>query len=583
MIRREEMLLEKVKIQNFRSLKNIEFDMSNYIVVFGKNNEGKSNVLKAIKRYWEIITILEQYERRYNKSNGIKLLNFYFKKSTNLNSKRSNIESDIPIEILELRKTKKNTSITLIFKLENDELHTLNEKLTSTSRATSYLEITVCYNRDLDCKVIVRLKKDGRALSVLKNIFIILKFLLENLSIDYIPSIRTEEHSVEIIEDIISQKLRRLEEAPEFINSLNVISDLQEQLLSDLSKTIEPDLKKYLDRIKSVEIKPLRQELIRFIRNNNDIIIDDGMKTSLKDKGDGIKSLVALSLLQNNNGKNRILMIDEPEAHLHSGAIKELESKIKDESNSQQVLIASHHQIFVDRNNYSSNLILSSGRLKKKTNLRMIREELGVGLGENLLNAELVILVEGETDKEFVKCYIELTNKEIASLIKENRIVIDVLRGTKNLESKLLFYKSGLCRNLCILDNDQASRDVIKKITASKLLDKKYIYTVPLYEKKESEIEDLYDEEFIYSKIDKFFNVSNSINRCKMRKDEKFTNKLKYILDSYGKSFSKDEEEGFKWFLIEQSISLDDVSFVSEKGQLFLNPIIESINKEVKF
>lgn len=572
------MLLKKVRIKNFRSLNDIEFDMGNYLVVFGKNNEGKSNILKSIKRYGEIISFLVHNERRYSKSNGMKLRKYLFKDA--LNNKSNNLENDIPINIQELKNTKRTTNITLVFELNPDEVKDLNDILTSTSRATDYLEITISYSRELDCKVLVKLKKDGRSLSVLKNIFITLRFLQANFSIDYIPSVRTEDHSVDIIEEIISQKLKVLEESEEYIESLNKINELQTGVLNELSSIIAPDLSRYLNSIKSVEIVPSRQNLIRFMRNNYEIMIDDGKKTNLVDKGDGIKSLVALSLLQGSDGKSRILMIDEPEAHLHSGAIKALELQIKDECNQQQVLVASHHQIFVNRNNFSSNLILSSGRLKKKTDVRMIREELGVGLGENLLNSELIVLVEGETDKHIFEKYIKLTNEKLANLIRENRLIIDAIRGVKNLESKLSFYTSGLCKCICILDQDSASEKFITTVIDKNLIDEKQIFTVPLYGKASSELEDLYDENFMFKNVDAFFDLSNSISRKNMKSEEKFTNKLEAILDSYGKKIGKDEEK-FKRYLVEEISAYKDLSFLSSEGQLFFGPILDKIISEV--
>lgn len=571
------MLLKKVRIENFRSLNNIDFDMGEYLVVFGKNNEGKSNILKAIKRYDEIISFLIQNEKRYTKDKGIKLREYFFRDS----SKKTKIsfENDIPIEIQKLKSTKKRTNLSLTFELEDDEVVSLNNLLTSTSRATNFLEITVSFSRDFDCKVMIKLKKNGRSLSVLKNIFITLNFIQNNFSIDYIPSIRTEEHSVDIIENIISQKLKGLEESPDYIESVNKISQLQIEALNEISKSIAPDLNKYLNSIRNVEIVPLRQNLIRFMRTNYDVIIDDGKKTSLVDKGDGIKSLVALSLLEENEGKSRILMIDEPEAHLHSGAIKALEKQIKSECNDQQVLVASHHQIFVNRNDFSKNLILSSGKLNKKVDIKMIREELGVGLGENLLNSELVLLVEGETDKCFLEKYIKLTNKHLNNAIKENKLVIDVLRGTKHLESKLNFYISGLCKCLCFLDNDDASSKAIRNIFSKKLLDKSQIFVVPLYGKKNSELEDLYNEKFIFKQVDNFFALTNSISRKNLQKEEKFTKKLDTILDSYGKQIEKSED--FKWHLIEKISSFEDASFISDEGIMYLDSIIDRISQEL--
>ena len=108
-----------------------------------------------------------------------------------------------------------------------------------------------------------------------------------------------------------------------------------------------------------------------------DIYIDDGRLTSIKNKGDGIKSLIALSILQTSETNNRLLMIDEPEAHLHSGAIRELKNKIKNDTLNHQTLICSHHQIFVDRNKLTNNKILNNGEIQDNIDIRYIRSELG--------------------------------------------------------------------------------------------------------------------------------------------------------------------------------------------------------------
>lgn len=44
------MLLKKVSIKNFKSIKNIEFDFpeSNILVLVGENNAGKLNIIRAI-------------------------------------------------------------------------------------------------------------------------------------------------------------------------------------------------------------------------------------------------------------------------------------------------------------------------------------------------------------------------------------------------------------------------------------------------------------------------------------------------------------------------------------------------------
>ena len=58
------MNLSKVYIENFRSIKEVNLSLSNYSVVFGKNNEGKSNIMKAIYRGWNIINDFSTYSSR---------------------------------------------------------------------------------------------------------------------------------------------------------------------------------------------------------------------------------------------------------------------------------------------------------------------------------------------------------------------------------------------------------------------------------------------------------------------------------------------------------------------------------------
>ena len=283
-------------------------------------------------------------------------------------------------------------------------------------------------------------------------------------------------------------------------------------------------------------------------------------------------------MLQKQNSESSLLMVDEPEAHLHSGAIRALEAQIKKDTINQQVLVASHHQIFVNRDLISNNLILSSGKLKQKVDIRSIREELGISMGENLINSEFVILVEGETDKEFLKKYIKLTNQTVNSLIQENKVVIDVLRGTKNLGSKLSTYESTLCNCVCILDNDKSAIDASNSAISKGMVKDNQIFRIPLGNRKSAEIENLYAEKFIFDSIDNFFDVDKSIDRKLINNDSRFTENLKSILDSYGRTLTSNLEEDFKWYLIKQISSLEDLSFISENGKLFLDPLLEKIS-----
>ncbi|MEA3069114.1 MAG: putative ATP-dependent endonuclease of the family [Alphaproteobacteria bacterium] len=44
------MKISKLRIQNFRSIENLEFDVPEVCALVGTNNAGKTNILEAIRR-----------------------------------------------------------------------------------------------------------------------------------------------------------------------------------------------------------------------------------------------------------------------------------------------------------------------------------------------------------------------------------------------------------------------------------------------------------------------------------------------------------------------------------------------------
>lgn len=72
--------------------------------------------------------------------------------------------------------------------------------LTSTAATSNEIEVGVAYDRELNCKMII---KNERASTVLGNSFVVTKFILDKYSIDYIPSIKTDGHAMEIINSLL--------------------------------------------------------------------------------------------------------------------------------------------------------------------------------------------------------------------------------------------------------------------------------------------------------------------------------------------------------------------------------------------
>ncbi|MFQ3848294.1 AAA family ATPase [Staphylococcus shinii] len=572
------MKISDVYIENFRSISEAKLNLSNYSVVFGKNNEGKSNIMKAIYRAWNIIGDFSTYSytsiRLRHKKNGFRIKY----NGTAFSNTNKEIEDDITIDS---KNKSKIITIGLYFNLTSEEKVKLNRLMKSKTKITDKIYVEVKYDESLFYNCKIKLNINGRFLMSPENIHASVAFIIENFGIDYIPSIRTEETATEIVQNAVKERLKDLRFREEYNEAISLVNELQDQELKKLSSQIEPDLKRYLKNITSIEVVSLRNDrpVINYGYSRDiDIHIDDGRLTSIKNKGDGIKSLIALSILQTSESSNRLLMIDEPEAHLHSGAIRELKSKIKNDTLNHQTLICSHHQIFVDRNQITNNKILNKGRIQENTNIRKIRSELGVSLSENLLSSELVLLVEGDTDKYIVEEFISKNNPKLKSYIDDGRFFIDSIQGVRNLSTRVSIYEAGLCKIICLLDNDDATKDINKEESGSET---EYFY-IPRLDKKEAEIEDIFEEDFIFKVVEKVFGIKEAIKRKGIIGDFKFTKGLKKLIDSYrGKTLEKADENMFKWAVVKELQDQETLP-IKKEYKIFLKDIFEEIEKLIE-
>lgn len=268
-------------------------------------------------------------------------------------------------------------------------------------------------------------------------------------------------------------------------------------------------------------------------------------------------------------------MIDEPEAHLHSGSIRELKNKIKNDTTNHQVLICSHHQIFVDKYVLSNNKILNEGRIKENNKIPKIREQLGVAVDENLINSEIVVLVEGETDKSIIEEIMKIYNPKLKSLVNDGRIHIAPINGTRNLNNVISIYEIALCKIICLLDNDEATKNI--NLNNSSNLSK-VLFIPKKNNKKEVEIEDVLTDEFIFKVVDEFFQIENSIDRRRLIGKQKFTNGLVNIVENYGIKFNKYDENELKQLIVNRLKNTSELP-IREEYVDFFNIFFSTLEK----
>src|SRR5579862_279038 len=198
--------------------------------------------------------------------------------------------------------------------------------------------------------------------------------------------------------------------------------------------------------------------------------------------------------------RSLVLAIEEPESHLHPRAIHQLREVLDELSGQHQVILTTHCPLFVDRTNLRSNILVNNKKASPAKSVAELRDALGVRASDNLRNAEIAVVVEGEEDRKALLALLPTTSKKIGTALQTGLIAIDTLGGGTNLSYKLSQLRETICTCHSFLDNDRAGRAAADKAEAEGLATPADITHVICPGLDESEFEDMLDES-IYSEF----------------------------------------------------------------------------------
>ena len=538
-------------VSNYRSITVAhKINMKQMTVLVGKNNEGKSNILKALN---VAMNSLLEHSQRSSRSRML---------ITPFNSKRIREDyfywdRDFPTT---LKKRVTASGLESIFKLDFrlNENERMAFKEATGIRGNEDIPITIKIGKDNEPKISV--PKRGSS-SYTKKSKVVAQFISNNISFNCIQAVRTEKMAIEVLEDILNEELLVLRNNQEYLNALNAIKDLQLDILKKISQKVSDSLYEFLPKLKKVNIS-LDTEQRRFVLGKEiDIIIDDGSETSISLKGDGVKSLTALAMLKDKYyvKEASIIAIEEPEAHLHPEAIHQLVKVINNLSDTNQIIISTHNPAFVSRNALKANIIVNSGSAKPAKTIKEIRDTLGVLPSDNLTNARFVLVVEGESDKLILSSILSSISLKIKNLISSNSIEIRSLDGSGNLTYTLYNLNSWLCNYFVFVDYDKAG---IQAVEAAKnkglLLDSQVKFCI-CKGQPESEIEDCLNVNLYRTQIEQAFAVELSKS---FRSNRKWSERLKAAFIESGQVWSSENEQKAKTIVAQA---------VEDKPQIALN------------
>ncbi|WP_256415597.1 ATP-dependent endonuclease [Acinetobacter sp. 5862] len=398
------MKISNIHIENFRGLKGVDLTPSQMNCVIGENNAGKSTALLAINLFLKGTKISES--DYYDKSKEIFIDITFSDVNENDLSKisdeenRSRIQNIIENNTISFRRKYKLdfTSDLLCYKkVPIDTIYKAdwiaNElKGKKTPEIKNFLRETYQLPQDMVSSV------SSQAAAKEK-----IEELINNLSDDnfnyeweslptgfsntvtpmfpepiYIPAVKDFSDETKTKESTSFGKLikilfTQIEKSPEFLEIKSSFDKLNKMLNRQLIKdedgtenTIDerlPSLKLLETEIEKVfqeSFSQIKLELqipnpeVKQIFNSTQILIDDGIKTTIDYKGDGVKRTLVFSILRtyveklnsDNQNTDYIFLFEEPELYLHPNGQRILYNVLEKLSSKDQVFVTTHSPNF---------------------------------------------------------------------------------------------------------------------------------------------------------------------------------------------------------------------------------------------
>jgi len=495
------MRISKITIENYRGIKNKqEIPLSSFSSIVGKNDSGKSIVLRAISSFLDISNYqIEQSDFNNISKPIIFEFSFYdvaissileehlkskIKKEDGLDEFINDIVFDSNIVIRKLvDKVGKSYAKCLIWtnNINDDIFKNLYEK-----KDTELQKIISDYSIKVPVAGIGRNSK----LEKIKAI----KQYCSDQEMDITQDWTSDEYKIADllpgVELFVSDY--GLEADTKFkTSSVSEIEDFLREKSKDGDDSTKGPLRKIEDEISNEmqkEAQSIKMYMTDYVSDLQEISIDpvmkwekaiDGVNVSFKfesdeklipmtHKGSGYRRLFMVGrfryLAEKKKGSDVIFLIEEPETFLHPSAQNDLLNSFMTLSEDNQIIISTHSPVFAGATNYeavvlckkeSQSIYKTAIQVNKDEFIFEIVDELGIKPYYNLIdNFETILFVESKNDVDFYDILSSMLLDQ--NLIRNDRLLVlpfggDNIDGFINID---YFGKSR--RNLfLILDSDK--------------------------------------------------------------------------------------------------------------------------------
>lgn len=535
------MKIKKVVIDNFKSIDHIElvFDKvgDSYTKIFvGINESGKSNILEALSYFKapeEKVSFDNYCNQKFDDRKNCEIL--YDLELNNSNLNVSNITDEegnafsISFSILNLIKrvylTKgkdrfeekyeykinlNDENLYISRKQEYDYLYnTINKRFISKEKKNGYRLLTqdnfVSFFGD---DVVAAIKKNENEVSVWQPSK---EYLLTNINL---KTFGTNINSNKPLRNIFYLSgYHDQDSIVEAINKINIPKN-RSKLTSRLNGAINEYINKVWNNKIKIVIEIAEAGTLTFL------IRDQGTENEhdrfeITDRSQGAQQFLSLILSlslesESHERKNELILIDEPEIHLHPSGIRDLGKELLKVGHENYVFMATHSPFIIDKNHKERHYIVKKNtkaiteivRIKESDNIiddEVLNEAFGINVYQDLLNPHS-ILVEGSSDKVILQKVLVLLGRKDIGITNGHGANIDTLASKMNFDNISV---------LVIVDDDKDGQKYKEKILKiGGVYNDKNVFTIRDIEGtivNEGTIEDTLGKEYVKSQFQAYY------------------------------------------------------------------------------
>lgn len=479
------MELSEIRINNFRSIKNEKITFPhNCIILLGKNEAGKTNILKAAAAVFDEYKVSNKDKRK--RLDNEKIEEYYIRAIISLN------ETDFK-KVLEKFKNKFKSSEVIKFKSGKTLLDFISKyynlliTIDIADNKKAYYSYWTFNKSDFILENELYVTSNNSLISTSTEG--VQKFNLENEIFSIIKSLYNENpikchywqysenyllpNSVSIDEFISTpEEHKALENIFLLCGRANVKKEFDDALSEDgdYSNLLEQISKKVTNTFQKIW-KDFKGTSIQLLPNGDEILIKvvDKAKYNFEDRSDGFKKFISILLMlstqsrSNNIYENDIILIDEPDQSLYPTSAQHLRDELIEISKIAKVIYSTHSQYMIDSNHLDRHFVVEkkddiTSIIKEHINSPYITDELlRRAIGSSIFEClrPINIIFEGYLDKRLFELYINYNNldKDFSSY---GKVYLSGISGADSLVQILLLAQK---KFIIIADSDEASRN----------------------------------------------------------------------------------------------------------------------------